>query len=73
MNVHGEETNHLKTILVFDSKLIHAPYSEQNKGCFYHDIVSKNCGDGKKLWQALNRILSWSYTSVLYPLMMKNH
>ena len=21
----------------------------RNKGCFYHDLVSENCGDGKKL------------------------
>ena len=30
----------------------------RNKGHFYSDLVSDNCGDGKKLWQALNRILS---------------
>ena len=22
----------------------------RNNGCFYHDLVSENCGDGKKLW-----------------------
>ena len=37
----------------------------RNKGCFYHDLVSENCGDGKKLWQALNRIFSRSNTTVL--------
>ena len=37
----------------------------RNKGRFYHDLVSENCGDGKKLWQALNRILSQSNTTVL--------
>ena len=37
----------------------------KNKGRFYHDLVSKNCGDGKKLWQALNRILSWSNATLL--------
>ena len=37
----------------------------KNKGRFYHDLVSENCSDGKKLWQALNRILSWSNTTVL--------
>ena len=21
----------------------------RNKGCFYHDLVSENCGDGRKL------------------------
>ena len=34
----------------------------RNKGRFYHNLVSENCGDGKKLWQALNRILRWSNT-----------
>ena len=37
----------------------------RNKGRFYHDLVSENCGDGKTLWQALNRILSRSNTTVL--------
>ena len=37
----------------------------RNKGRFYHDLVSENCGDGKKLWQALNRILSRSNSTVL--------
>ena len=37
----------------------------RNKGCFYRDLVSDNCGDGKKLWQALNRILSRSNFIVL--------
>ena len=37
----------------------------KNKGRFYHDLVSENCGDGKKLWQALNRILSQSNATVL--------
>ena len=37
----------------------------RNKGRFYRDLVSDNCGDGKKLWQALNRILSWSNSTVL--------
>ena len=37
----------------------------RNKGHFRHDLVSENCGDGKKLWQVLNRILSWSNTTVL--------
>ena len=37
----------------------------RNKGRFYHDLVSDNCGDGKKLWQALNRILSRSNSTVL--------
>ena len=37
----------------------------RNKGRFYRDLVSENCGDGKKLWQALNRILSRSNTTVL--------
>ena len=36
-----------------------------NKGRFYRDLVSDNCGDGKKLWQALNRILSQSNSTVL--------
>ena len=40
--MHGEETNPLKIIPVYDGKQ------------FYHDLVSENCGDGKKLWQALN-------------------
>ena len=37
----------------------------RNKGCFYRELVSDNCGDGKKLWQALNRILSRSNSTVL--------
>ena len=37
----------------------------RNKGCFYCDLVSENCGDDKKLWQALNRILSRSNFTVL--------
>ena len=37
----------------------------RNKGRFYHDLVSENCGDGRKLWQAWNRILSWSNSTVL--------
>ena len=37
----------------------------RNKGHFYHDLVSENCGDGKKLWHALNRILSRSNTTIL--------
>ena len=37
----------------------------KNKGRFYHDLVSENCGEGKKLWQALNRILSRSNATVL--------
>ena len=37
----------------------------RNKGCFYRDLVSDNCSDGKKLWQALNRILSRSNSTVL--------
>ena len=37
----------------------------RNKGRFYCDLVSDNCGDGKKLWQALNRLLSWSNSTVL--------
>ena len=37
----------------------------RNKGCFYRDLVSENYGDGKKLWQALNRILSQSNSIVL--------
>ena len=37
----------------------------KNKRRFYHDLVSENCGDGKKLWQALNRILSWPNVTVL--------
>ena len=37
----------------------------RNKGHFYRDLVSDNCGDGKKLWQALNRILSRSNSTVL--------
>ena len=37
----------------------------RNKGHFYRDLVSDNCGDGKKLWQALNRILSQSNSTVL--------
>ena len=37
----------------------------RNKGHFYHNLVSENCGDGKKLWQALNRMLSQSNTTVL--------
>ena len=42
----------------------------KNKGGFYHELVSKNCGDGKKLWKALNRILKMPLSS--HPLMMKN-
>ena len=37
----------------------------RNKGHFYLDLVSENCGDGKRLWQALNRILHRSNTTVL--------
>ena len=37
----------------------------RNKGRFYRDQVSDNCSDGKKLWQALNRILSRSNSTVL--------
>ena len=40
----------------------------KNNGRFYHDLVSENCGDGKKLWEALNRfnrILSQSNATVL--------
>ena len=66
MNVHGEETNPLKTVLVFDGKLIGATiFLTKTRGRFYHDLVSENCGDGKKLWQALNRILSHSNATVL--------
>ena len=45
----------------------------RNKGRFYRDLVSDNCGDGKKLWQALNRILSRSNSTVLPSLLMKDH
>ena len=45
----------------------------KNKGSFYHDLVSENCGDGKKLWQALIRILSWSNVTVLPSFVDKNH
>ena len=31
----------------------------RNKGRSYRDLVSENCGDGKKLWQALNRIVEY--------------
>ena len=44
----------------------------RNKGRFYCDLVSDNCGDGKKLWQALNKILSQIPLSS-HPLLMKNH
>ena len=37
----------------------------RNKGCFYRDLVSENCGDSKRLWHALNRTLSWSNSTVL--------
>ena len=37
----------------------------RNKGCFYRDLVSKNCGDSKRLWHALNRTLSRSNSTVL--------
>ena len=37
----------------------------RNKGCFYHDLVSENCGDSKRLWHALNRTLSRSNSTVL--------
>ena len=37
----------------------------RNKGHFYRDLVSDNCSDGKKLWQALNRILRRSNSTVL--------
>ena len=36
----------------------------KKKGHFYHDLVIENCGDGKKLWQAPNRILIWSNATV---------
>ena len=36
----------------------------RNKGLSYRDLVRENCGDGKKLWQALNRILSRSNSTV---------
>ena len=37
----------------------------RNKGCFYRDLVSENCGDSKRLWHALNRILSRLNSTVL--------
>ena len=37
----------------------------RNKGRFYHDLVSENCVDGRKLWQTLNRILTRSNTTAL--------
>ena len=37
----------------------------RNKGCFYRDLVSENCGDSKRLWHALNRTLSRSNSTVL--------
>ena len=37
----------------------------RNKGCFYRDLVSENCGDSKRLWHALNRTLSQSNSTVL--------
>ena len=37
----------------------------RNKGRFYRDLVSDNCGDGEKLCQALNRISSRSNSTVL--------
>ena len=37
----------------------------RNKGCFYHDLVSENCGYSKRLWHALNRTLSRSNSTVL--------
>ena len=37
----------------------------RNKGCFYRDLVSENCGDSKRLWHALNRTLSRSSSTVL--------
>ena len=36
-----------------------------NMGHFYCDLITDNCGDGKKLWQALNRIFSRSNSTVL--------
>ena len=73
MNMHGEMTKHLKTVPIFECKLIDATIFLTKKGCFYHDLVSENCFDGKKLWQALNRILSWSNTSVLLSFNDGNH
>ena len=63
MSVH-EETNHLKTVPVFNGKLIDTTIF-LHKRCFYHDLVSENCGVGKKLWQTLKRILSQSNATVL--------
>ena len=37
----------------------------RNKGCFYRDLVSENCGDSKMLWHALNRTLIRSNSTVL--------
>ena len=37
----------------------------KSKGCFYHDLVNGNNPHGRKLWQALSRILSRSNATVL--------
>ena len=37
----------------------------RNKGCFYCDLDSENCGDSKRLWHALNKTLSRSNSTVL--------
>ena len=66
MNVHGKETNILKTVPVFERQKNRCNHIlNKNKGRFCLDLVSKNCGNGKKLWQALNKILSRSNATVL--------
>ena len=48
-----------------DKSSVNRSSLNRNKGRFYRDLVSDNCSDGKKLWQALNRILSRSNSTVL--------
>ena len=44
----------------------------RNKGCFYRDLISENCGDGKRLWQALNEYSVSQIPLSFHPLLMKN-
>ena len=38
---------------------------KKNKRQYHLDLFKENSGDGKKLWQALSKVLGWSQVSTL--------
>ena len=45
----------------------------KNKGQYYQDLVEENSGDGKRLWQALSKVLGRFQVSTLPSRTDENH